>query len=291
MTKVSAIVTAFEREQSLVDTLRKLEACMPPPAEILVHVDGGQDAIVGLVKKEFPRIKILESSPRLGPGGARNLLIKEASHEWIASFDDDSRPWDEDYFARIDHAASQYPDAAVLAATIIERGGAPTPSQQVDHVADFVGCGCVYRRSAFLETTGFVPLPVAYAMEEVDLAIRLCADGKRILRCHGLRILHDTDMTHRARREITAASIANIALHAFLRYPLIFWPVGMVQCLRKIVSLIHLGWTSGIAEGILGIPRHLWRHRHLRNPISSRDFRAYQQLRHSPHPNLAPDRV
>lgn len=282
MINVSAIVTAFEREQSLLDTLTRLESCVPPPAEILVHVDGGRNQIVKLVKTKFPKVKVLESTPRLGPGGARNRLIQQAANEWVASFDDDSRPWDDDYFSRVSQMASQFPDAAVLAAKITERGGVPLTSTRIEHVADFVGCGCVYRRAAFLETAGFVPLPVAYAMEEVDLAIRLCASGRRILLCHELHVFHDTDLTHRSQREITAASIANIALHSYLRYPAIFWLLGIAQCIRKVFSLIELGWTAGIWQGLRSIPCHLWRHRHLRNPISIQQFINYHRLQHSP---------
>ena len=34
-------------------------------------------------------------------------------------------------------------------------------------VASFVGCGCAYRREAFGETRGYVPLPLAYAFSIV----------------------------------------------------------------------------------------------------------------------------
>ena len=57
---------------------------------------------------------------------------------------------------------------------------------------------CVYRRSAFLEAGGYVPLPVAYGMEEVDLALRLHSRGGKILTTPWLRVFHNTDLKRHA---------------------------------------------------------------------------------------------
>ena len=37
-------------------------------------------------------------------------------------------------------------------------------------MADFSGGGCAYRKTRYLEIGGYVPIPTAYGMEEVDLA-------------------------------------------------------------------------------------------------------------------------
>ena len=61
-------------------------------------------------------------------------------------------------------------------------------------VADFSGGGCAYRRERYLQTGGYVPLPTAYGMEEVDFGLRLHALGGRVLRSGSLRVFHHTDL-------------------------------------------------------------------------------------------------
>jgi len=281
--QVTAIVTAYHRVEALRQTLTRLAACEPPPAEILVHVDGGLPELLALLRAEFPAVRLYDSQELIGPGGARNLLIKEARCRWVASFDDDSSPVDADYFARVERLMNLYPQANLLAAKIYLPGEAPADvSRTVEWGADFVGCGCVYLRESFLRTTGYVPLPLAYGMEEVDLALRMCAAGQKILQCAELRVLHDTAYQHHQEAAVTAAGIINSALHAFLRYPVLLWPLGLAQCLRRLWWLLREERLPGIASGLLGIPRHLWRYRTYRAPVGVDDLVRYQRLRRQP---------
>jgi glycosyltransferase involved in cell wall biosynthesis len=99
--QLTAIVPAYRRPDQLLATLRQIRVCKPAPAEILVHVDGGDSVIVEAVKAIDPSIGMLVSDKLLGPGGSRNRLIAAASHELVANFDDDSFPEHPDYFARV----------------------------------------------------------------------------------------------------------------------------------------------------------------------------------------------
>ena len=171
-------------------------------------------------------------------------------------------------------------------------------------VATFVGCGCVYRREVFLETSGYVPLPLAYGMEEVDLSLRLHAMGHRIIQVSTLRVIHNVDSLrltrnlilhgpalemvdeiepqHRDTREISVAMVSNLALLAFLRYPLVLWPLGLAQCLRKALILVINGRWKGALAGLWNIPRHLWRHRTYRAPLNTSDVLSHFRLRRHP---------
>src|SRR5688572_19535846 len=93
---LTAIVTADRRVDELLSTLRIISQCAPPPAEIIVHVDEGEQACATAVRRAHPDVRLLVSDDRIGPGGARNRLIAAASHAIVASFDDDSYPFDSD---------------------------------------------------------------------------------------------------------------------------------------------------------------------------------------------------
>src|ERR1041385_759847 len=97
--KISAIITAFERIEQTLATLRVIQSCVPPPDEVLVHVDANQNAAEKAIRDAFPDVLVLRSREQVGPGGGRNKLGDAARFEFVASFDDDSYPIDSDYFA------------------------------------------------------------------------------------------------------------------------------------------------------------------------------------------------
>lgn len=280
---ISAIVTAYKLRESLFTTLRTLQDCRPPPDEILVHVDANQTACRDAVAARFPGVRILLSADHVGPGGGRNKLLAAAKNDYVASFDDDSRPMDADFFDRARQVIQGHPEAAMIATEIFLRD---QPEREAEPslalVADFVGCGCIYRRDVFLRTSGYVPLPIAYAMEEVDLAIRLHASGWRILQSRALRIIHDTDDSHHRDSEVTLAIIANLGLFAFLRYPVWFWWLGALQIVNRILWLFTHGRRIGILAGLKRIPTHAWRHRAHRAVVPGRKLISYLWLRRHP---------
>ncbi|MEI6537370.1 MAG: hypothetical protein WCN98_18650, partial [Verrucomicrobiaceae bacterium] len=92
-------------------------------------------------------------------------------------------------------------------------------------------------------------------------------------------VFHDTEIVYRSRPEIAAVSIENAALLAWLRYPVALWPLGILQYANMIRSMLATRGFSGIATGVLRTPVELWRHRHLRKPLSSGAVRSYLRQR------------
>ena len=283
--EVSAIVTAFERIEQTLATLRVIQSCTPPPGEILVHVDGNHAECERAILTAFPNVRVLTSNERLGPGGGRNKLVAAAQGEFVASFDDDSYPIDADYFARATKLFEQFPDAALICAALYHMGEPiALDERRAQWTADFSGGACIYRRQAFLDAGGYVPLPIAYGMEEVDLAIRLHARGGRILTTSWLRVFHNTDLQRHGDPQVTAGSIANLALLAYLRYPVSLWLVGVGQCANRLLWLLRHGRRRGILKGITMIPGHLRANHHYRLPLSKGAVRSYLALRRAPVP-------
>jgi len=280
---LSAIVTAHRRIDQTLATLRMLASCTPPPDEILVHVDDGHEECAAVIAKTFPRVKVLLSNANLGPGGGRNKLVKEAANDLVVSFDDDSYPMDLDYFARIRSMFAAFPEASIVTGRVFHQGEVVCEAEREGvWAADFCGGACAYRRSHFMDMEGYVPLPVAYGMEEVDLALRLHAMGRRIIRSSWLRVFHNTDLVRHARPEVTAGSITNIALLTFLRYPVILWPAGLFQLARRVLWLMTHGRCRGILAGLCRVPACLWKNRAYRATLSVRSVAAYLRLRRNP---------
>lgn len=280
---ISAIVTAYDRIDQTLATLRVIQSCVPAPDEVLVHVDANQVECEKAIRAVFPHLRILRSTDQVGPGGGRNKLINAAQFDFVASFDDDSYPIDSDYFARALKLFEQFSDASVVCAALYHAGESiGLDEQRAQWTADFLGAASVYRRSAFLEAGGYVPLPVAYGMEEVDLALRLHSQGGQILTSHWLRVFHNTDLRHHADPRVTAGSIANLALLAYLRYPVSLWGIGVGQCANRLLWLLRHGRRRGILKGLTMIPAHLRANHRYRLPVSKRAVRSYLALRRAP---------
>lgn len=276
---ISVIVPACVRIEPLLKTLSKIRACVPGPDEILVHVDGASEAVVRAVQEAFPSVKLLSSPALLGPGGSRNKLIEAARHAWVANFDDDSFPEEAGYFARVMETAALFPDAAILSAANHDD---PPESCPYLGVSEASGCGCVFHREWYQRVGGFVPLPVAYGMEEVDMGLRLHALGGVIVHDDRLRVIHDKPPPAAISPGLNAAILANTALFPFLRFPVWLWPVGLWQVLHRIGYLVCRGWTAGIAAGLRMIPGHLQQHARWRQTEPGSNILSWLVLRRFP---------
>jgi GT2 family glycosyltransferase len=276
---VSVVIPTYERPGQLLDAVMRIRSCDPCPDEIIVHVDG-DDQVSETVMAEMTEVTVLRSGQQVGPGGGRNRAIALAKNEIVASFDDDSYPLDQDYFARLLKLFEAFPKAAVIGARIYHRDEPiALDGLATRWVHSFVGCGCAYRKAIFSQTSGYVPLAVAYGMEEVDLSLRLHDLGWGVLESDWLRVFHDTQLTHHSHPKITAASVANQALLAYLRYPIAFWGLGLLQCASRVVWLVRHRRFAGILMGVGAIPGLLWRYGRQRRSVAIGSLLSYQRLR------------
>jgi len=277
---VTAVLPTYNRPEALCEAIVALRRCAPAPDEILILIDHDDTSTFSVLREHHPDVRVLLPEKRMGPGGARNLLIAEASHDVVASFDDDSYPMDSDFFLSAFKILEARPDVGVIAATIIH-DDEPVPARGdcVRPSAHFIGCGCVYRRAAFLSTKGFVELQPAYGMEEADLALQLADNRWELVEAQSLRVRHATTREHQASAEITRAHISNTALLAYLRYPASYWGLGALQVLSRVLWSLKARRFAGIASGLFLIPAHLWRHRSSRAPVRPDTIRALRRLR------------
>lgn len=288
---VSLVIPTFQRVEQLRKTLGHVLQCSPVPNEILVHVDAKDVETIPMLEREYPDVKTMRSDVRQGPGGGRNRLINAATNEAIVSLDDDSWPLDTRFFEYAKTALESNASVGVVACEVIEADSVENhldfvPGRDVDSpidhspVASFVGCGCIYRRSAFLATEGYLPLRDAYGMEEVDVSLQLLNLQFEIRFSSGLRVFHDCDRgQHHSNPRINAAQIRNAALLPFLRYPLKSWVRGGFQVVSRIMFAIKKKRLRGIATGIASIPGVCWRFRQHRQAVSNVAIQKYFVLR------------
>ncbi|MBN9299433.1 MAG: glycosyltransferase family 2 protein [Filimonas sp.] len=252
---ITVVIPTYKRTNSLVKTLKNIYECNPLPAEVIIHIDNGDDVTERTIKTTFSSVKIVKSNITQGPGGGRNKAITEASNDLIASFDDDSYPAHIDYFERLYKVFNLFPDAAVIESRIFHQNEhKPESEYQFWRCYLFTGCGVAYRKKKFLTIGGYVPTAVAYGLEEVDFSMRAFAYEEKFVRTSWLTVFHDTQLVHHQSAEINSGYITNLGVLVYLRYPQVMWFYGGLQVLNRVAWAIAHKRFRGLLPGLMQIP-------------------------------------
>ena len=152
---VAVIIPTYRRGRRVFGTLERVLQCDPAPAEILVHVDESDGTLEAEIWRLFPAVTVLSSNVRVGPGGGRHLCIERCRSPYAASFDDDSYPYNVDFFEQLMAIFAANPDAAVVAGSISFPHQPPKPrAPGLRQTPGFVGCGHAIRVSAYRAISG-----------------------------------------------------------------------------------------------------------------------------------------
>src|SRR5690606_20291257 len=83
---------SYNSRAYLVEAVESALAQEGITAEVLIVDDGSSDGSDGLARERAesdPRIRMLSTPRKLGPGGARNIALKEMRGRWFAVLDSD----------------------------------------------------------------------------------------------------------------------------------------------------------------------------------------------------------
>lgn len=278
--EVAVVIPTWARGDLVFRTLEEIASCVPGPREIWVHVDQTDGKLEAELAERFPDVRTIGSTRRIGPGGGRDACLRRTSCPIAVSFDDDSWPIDQDFFARVWSLFDDHPDAAVIGASIWHpHQDEPDPSDRFRRKLSFTGCGFAIRVSAYRDTTGYVPRPVAYGIEETDIALQLFAHAYPIYESGQLRVFHNTELKHHQTPDIVANVVANVALLAFLRYPIWLWSWALLQIASTVAYNVRTGRFRGIARGLTQIPSDCWQFSGYRHVLSGGKVWAFLQAR------------
>jgi GT2 family glycosyltransferase len=273
---VTVIIPTYNRGMKVLSVLEKIRLCDPAPAAVIIHIDLSDGKLESELKERFPDVAVLTSSVRLGPGGGRHRCLLACKTPFAVSFDDDSYPVDGDFFATVERLFLEHPHAALLEANVWHRSEAELPrATSLAPIATYIGCGYAIRLDVYRQMRGYLNRPVPYGMEELDLSLQLFVSGSEMMRTGELRVFHDTDLKHHHSTEITRGSIMNVALYAFLHYPMMASGLAMLQLGNKIAYCVRRGRIGGIIPGLLQIPPDCWRNRMYRKPVPWKTLQRY----------------
>lgn len=275
---VSVAIPAYRSGPLLRQTLERICACNPLPQEILLHGDGGWQPEMAMLEGLPLPVKLVLSEAHVGPGGGRHRLFQEAACELVASFDDDSWPLDEDYFARALAVMEAFPKAVVMSpAVYLKERPVLAALPEAALVRSFAGSASVTRRSLYLGLPGYVPVAAAYGVEETDLSLQAHAAGLEILFCPWLRAWHDRPSVDN--QHSVLPWIRNEVLLASLRFPLVMQPWGWVRALRHVWRHRHeTGWSAALRALFSALPTVVEYRRHQRRYTLAQVWRHHRHV-------------
>jgi glycosyltransferase involved in cell wall biosynthesis len=277
---VTIIIPTYNRGMKVLSVLEKIRLCDPTPAAIIIHVDLSDGNLEAELNERFPDVAVLTSSTRRGPGGGRHRCLLACKTAFAVSFDDDSYPVDSDFFATVERLFLEHPCTALLEANIWHRNEPELlPATSLTPISNYMGCGYAIRLDVYRQMRGHLDRPVPYGIEESDLSLQLFVSGWQMKRAGELRVFHDTELKHHRSAEITAGSIANVALYGFLHYPVRAWGLGLAQLTNKVFDCLRKGRFAGILSGLLQIPGDCYRNRVHRNPVPWKSLKRYVEFR------------
>lgn len=156
-----------------------------------------------MIRREWPRIRLLEHENPLGSIPSRNELADAATGDILLSLDDDSYPQGRDFIARVREAFAVHPRMAVLSfaqrtdefpESLVSSESGPT-----QYVGSFANSAAAIRRKVFVNLGGY-PSFFVHAYEEPDFALRCVASGWQV--CHDPSFLVRHHYTSAQRSEL-----------------------------------------------------------------------------------------
>ncbi|MEV5434207.1 glycosyltransferase [Streptomyces sp. NPDC052701] len=225
---VGVVIATRNRCAGLAVTLRHLLA-LPERPEILVVDNASTDDTRAMVRREFPRVRVLALPFNRG-ALARTHGARALRTPYVAFSDDDSW-WAPGALSTAARLFEAHPRLGLIAArTLVGPAAEPDPLNEVlaasplgpatdlpgTQVLGFLACAAVVRRSAYLDAGGFHRL-LFFGGEETLLAYDLAARGWGVTHCPDVVAHHHPAPVPRTDRP--AVQRRNALLTAWLRRP------------------------------------------------------------------------
>ena len=181
--KFSIVITTRNRCNDLRQTLKSFEKLnLSNKVDVIVCNDASTDTTKEMLDTEFPEIRLIENKKRLGLIESRNRLMNEVKTLYAVSLDDDANFLTVPVWSQIHSFFESNSRCAVLALRIFWGLNPPKSNlsnQQTEPVKSFVGCGHIWRMSAW-NAVKYYPGWFKFYGEEDFMSFKLFKLGHQI---------------------------------------------------------------------------------------------------------------
>ena len=156
----SIVMPLWNKQHTVATTVASALGQTFEDFELIIVDDGSTDGSMEVLSG-FDDLRIRRmAQPNAGPGAARNAGIAAARHDWIAFLDADDI-WLPDHLAELDRVRVRFPDAGLIAASIIlsDRDGSYRLPVSNGHRIETINHFEAASRGKSLFTTSSVSIP------------------------------------------------------------------------------------------------------------------------------------
>jgi len=271
--KVSILVKALNEEANIERCVRScLKALENVNGEVIVADSHSDDATTEIASRFPVKVVQLTHKNERGCGVAAQLGFQYARGEYLYIIDGDME-LPSDFFHEAIKVLDSSPDVAGVGGLLEEiqpethlsriRASRKIPKHQMPGEVDRLDGGGLFRRSAVEQSGGYLTHPGLHAFEELELALRLCDAGWKLLRLDMVSMRHaahtDPPFSLLARRwrsryangsgELLMAALGqpyfSFVLKQFkFNFVIWFWWLMVIVCLITSVSVPLAGVLS-----------------------------------------------
>jgi glycosyltransferase involved in cell wall biosynthesis len=287
--RFSILITTKNRIKDLAFTLRKIQNLLDREDVIcMICDDGSTDETYLFLQENYPEIQLIKNDKSKGLIYSRNRLLNLVTTEYAISIDDDLHFITQNPLKIIEETFSQNSKVGILGFRIFWSLDEPetTISKDVSHhMKSFVGCGHVWRMSAWKDIPNYPDWFVFYG-EENFASYQLFKKKWEIHYLPEVLVNHRVDVIARKNNADYSIRLQRSLQSGWYLY-FLFYPISVIP--RKLAYSIWIQLKLKVFKGdfkalkalllaimnlFINIPNILKN----ANRLSLKEFNLYQQL-------------
>ena len=282
----TVVITTRNRISQLSETLKTLDKFNG--LRIIICDDGSKDNTREFILNNYPNVNLINNSKSKGLIYSRNRLMNMVETDYAISLDDDSHFLSFPDFNDINKYLKHSPECALLALRIYWGLNSPQNnlySQEPHRVKSFVGCGHIWRMSAWKDIPNY-PEWFKFYGEEDFASFHLFKRGFEVHYYPDILIHHRVDIKSRKKNkdyiQRTRKALRSGWYLYLMFYPLKEIPRRMIYSIWMQIKLklfkgdfrAFFGLMMAISDVIFNLPRVLKNS----DRLTPQEFNEYMRL-------------
>lgn len=285
----SILITTKNRKEDLIFTLGKIQYLLDKEnVNCIICDDGSTDGTSSYIQNNFPEIQLITNSESKGLIYSRNRLLDLVTAEFAISIDDDAHFVTQNPLEIIQKAFHENPKAGLFSFRIfwgLEEPETFRSDENPYRMKSFVGCGHVWRMSAWREIPDYPAWFIFYG-EEDFASYQLFKKNWEIHYLPDVLVNHRVDVKSRKKNADYSVRLQRSLRAGWYLY-FLFYPIKYIP--KKIAYSIWMQLKLKVFKGdfkalkaillailnlFFAIPKII-KHK---NRLSVQEFDAYQKL-------------
>ncbi|MCG1036603.1 glycosyltransferase family 2 protein [Polaribacter sargassicola] len=289
MIKYSFVITTYNRLKDLKKTLKSLENILNrKDVELLICNDASSDGTKEFLNQYYSNSTLIHNKKSKSLIHNRNVLNNKVKGEYIISLDDDANFLSENVLEEIDKCFVENPKSGVQNLRIFWGKENPIKVTSTDNYElnkGFVGCGHVWRKTAWNSILNYPAWFVFYGEEEFA-SFQLFKKGWQVLYNPKVLVHHRVDIKSRKKQKDYRVRLRRSLRSGWYLY-FLFYPINKIPKLfvytlwvqiKKKTFKGDIKATIAITQALFDLVYNIPKLIRNANRLTPKEFKEYKKL-------------